>query len=811
MQAPDVWTLGYHERAAKRIRSGAVLKGTAEIDRCDVVEIALYSLTDVVRLLQVVKPGEFLMTGRVIRANVLAAGRRWQNSMFVERLLHARPDRRPGFEYCDHRLIVHDIDQAEGDHIAQTLEERVLFARNLLPDQFRNAECVGAVTSSAGFKKGLRVRLFFWNDRPYLPKDLKRYFRACPFVDDSIYSAVQPIFIAGPLIEDNTPDPFPVRVIHIAGEQLSFDPTQPSPYRIERPDAPLDLALLALPDKRTGFDWHADAPEGGRNNTIFQAACAAHGSGLDFEQGLAQVLAYNQLHCKPPLDHHEVERTTQSAYSNQLPPRPEGELRKLAQKELKQLVTSTAVESTLAAAIPQLEPLFQSGLSVKAAMEEITAHLTKIKAEPLLAVQVQSLVEQHAQAPARTLERWQQLLAYSDDGEAPKQNLSNVQVLIREHPEIRAVLDVNTRRVFWTSCPWNPTLNGYEAQKAAHSVDLRVWVAKRLGDGPAPDKYAWETLLASALHPINHINYLGARLRSLQWDGVSRLQWLAYWLFGCESELENRALHLWFAQAVRRALNPGSPCDHTIILRGVEDLGKSHWLETLSMGDYSLISSLPKDFDHKDTAMKLRGRLVVTADELEALRGKEAEEAKEFLTRRRDEVRLPYAEEEVSLPRTCSFIASTNEADFLTSSNGNRRFVVIECVRETPRGLVDVELARQCWAEAVATYEQIPPLTPEEKIARKERIAEYVVDVDLEMQQQLRDWIDAGCRATTGEVVPSSWMSGGQVARLSALYVARQLGWPSDIRSLKRIARVFRALGWRQSHTKRGKLWDRPL
>lgn len=809
MQQTDVWTLGYHERAAKRVRAGVVLPGTAEIDRCDVIEVELYSLEHLAHALRSVLPGEFFMSGRVIRSNVLAPGRRWPNSLHVERLLHARPNRKAGFEYGEHRMIVFDIDQAEGDHIAQTLEERVQFARNLLPDQFRGAECVGAVTASAGFKKGLRVRLFFWNDRPYLLKDLKRYFRPCPFVDDSIYSAVQPVFIAGPLIEDNTPDPFPQRVIHIPGAQLSFDPTQPSPYKIERPDAPLDVTALALPDKRTGFDWHADAPEGGRNNTVFQAACAAYGSGLDFEPGLAQVLAYNQLHCKPPLDTHEVERTTQSAYSNQLPPRPEGELRKQLQKEIKQLVSPTALEETLKAAIPHFEPLFQSGLSVKAAIEELLAFATKHKAEPLIVQQMQPLIELHAQSKPPVLERWQMLLAYSDDGEAPKQTLSNVQVLLREHPEIRTVSDVVTRKLFWIQCPWNPSLQGHEVQKSAHQVDLKVWVARRLGDGPAADKYAWDALIASSLAPVNQINYLAARLRSLQWDGVQRLQWLAYWLFGCESTLENRALHLWFAQAVRRAFNPGSPADHTIILRGVEDLGKSHWLESLSMGDHTLISNLPKDFDSKDTAMKIRGRLVVTADELEALRGKEAEQAKEFLTRRRDEVRLPYEADEISLPRTCSFIASTNEADFLTSNNGNRRFVVLECRRETPRDQITTELAKQCWAEAVATYEQVPPLTTEEKGERRERIQQYVVDVEAEMTQQLRGWIEDGCRLTTGDQLPAGWADRSRVHTLSSVLIAKQMGWHPDHRTFKRIARVLRELGWRNKHTERGKVWTR--
>ncbi len=58
-------------------------------------------------------------------------------------------------------------------------------------------------------------------------------------------------------------------------------------------------------------------------------------------------------------------------------------------------------------------------------------------------------------------------------------------------------------------------------------------------------------------------------------------------------------------------------------------------------------------------------------------RAHDAEAAKAFLSRVRDDVRPAYARKSESIPRSNVFAATTNETEFLQSCNGNRRWWII--------------------------------------------------------------------------------------------------------------------------------------
>jgi hypothetical protein len=93
-----------------------------------------------------------------------------------------------------------------------------------LPKEFHGASCWWAFTAGQGFKPGLRMRLFFWADRPLTDTELKQWLgernpvegqprakwpQRYP-VDLAIFAAAQPIYVARPIFV-GVPDPVPIR------------------------------------------------------------------------------------------------------------------------------------------------------------------------------------------------------------------------------------------------------------------------------------------------------------------------------------------------------------------------------------------------------------------------------------------------------------------------------------------------------------------------------------------------------------------------------------------------------------------------
>lgn len=83
-------------------------------------------------------------------------------------------------------------------------------AVSTLPTEFHPASCWWQMTSSAGIKPGIRLRLWFWLDRPVTDQECKRWLADAP-VDRSLYSAVQVHYVARPIFADPADDPVPLR------------------------------------------------------------------------------------------------------------------------------------------------------------------------------------------------------------------------------------------------------------------------------------------------------------------------------------------------------------------------------------------------------------------------------------------------------------------------------------------------------------------------------------------------------------------------------------------------------------------------
>ena len=99
--------------------------------------------------------------------------------------------------------------------------------------------------------------------------------------------------------------------------------------------------------------------------------------------------------------------------------------------------------------------------------------------------------------------------------------------------------------------------------------------------------------------------------------------------------------------------------------------------------------------------------------ELDAFRRTDVSRIKQFLSLRADRFRAAYGRNVKELPRTCIFFGTTNTAEYLQDTTGNRRFWPIDTgeQRHTKNVWRDLDTeVDQLWAEAYVRWQAGEPL-----------------------------------------------------------------------------------------------------
>jgi len=168
-------------------------------------------------------------------------------------------------------------------------------------------------------------------------------------------------------------------------------------------------------------------------------------------------------------------------------------------------------------------------------------------------------------------------------------------------------------------------------------------------------------------------NPLVDALSDLRWDGESRLDtWLHRYLGAKDSNYTSAVGRWWLVSAIARALRPGCQADHILVLEGKQGAAKSSAVRILG-GEFTL-SKLPSLRDYDRAAHALTGRWIVEIGELDAFRGAASSQIKDFLSLQVDHYHAPYGRYHVTRGRTCVFIGTTNEYQYLQDPTGARRF-----------------------------------------------------------------------------------------------------------------------------------------
>ena len=103
----------------------------------------------------------------------------------------------------------------------------------------------------------------------------------------------------------------------------------------------------------------------------------------------------------------------------------------------------------------------------------------------------------------------------------------------------------------------------------------------------------------------------------------------------------------------------------------------------------------------------LKGSWIIELSELSAMKRTEMDEVKAFLSSKTDRYRPSYGRITVDIPRTCVFIGTSNDSEFLKDVTGNRRFFPIPIGQAPEKDVftLDKDTVQQIWAEAYTFYQ----------------------------------------------------------------------------------------------------------
>ena len=118
-----------------------------------------------------------------------------------------------------------------------------------------------------------------------------------------------------------------------------------------------------------------------------------------------------------------------------------------------------------------------------------------------------------------------------------------------------------------------------------------------------------------------------------------------------------------------------------LVFVGKQGIGKTTWLNGLLPDQLEgyLYSGIVNP-SNKDTLVNLSENLIINLDELENLNKTELGSLKSLITQSAIRLRKAYGIFNENYVRRASFVGSVNEAEFLTDTTGNRRYLVVDAL-----------------------------------------------------------------------------------------------------------------------------------
>lgn len=272
------------------------------------------------------------------------------------------------------------------------------------------------------------------------------------------------------------------------------------------------------------------------------------------------------------------------------------------------------------------------------------------------------------------------------------QHTANVMKLMEEHPAFPKI---------WRNLDNNRVMVGdKQAQPDLTEMEIANYFQYNLGF----DKIGSKTIYScvQALARKNSRSPFLEYIKSLTWDGVSRLDEWMIKLWGAKDERFTREVSAkWLTSACARMDRPGTKVDWMLIVVGPQATGKTSMPGILFRGSNL---TLYGDHNDKDLHMLLHSALCVGFDELDSFGKRESSNLKAMVTRNEDAFRPPYGASVEIFPRRFTLYGCGNRYEFLQHDpSGYRRYAILEVNKLLDfKGLEDQR--DQLWAEAWQRY-----------------------------------------------------------------------------------------------------------
>lgn len=354
---------------------------------------------------------------------------------------------------------------------------------------------------------------------------------------------------------------------------------------------------------------------------------------------------------------------------------------------------------------------------------------------------------------------WISKLEINPNTAKPLKNSKNLLIVLENDPHLRGriKLDVFSNIIVGEgSFPWSPRENEEGIFQWANQDDqgLLVYLEQVL-------EFWNESKTNAALGQCatkNRFDPVMDYLKSLEWDGVSRLDTLFVdYLGAIDSPYIREVTRKSFVAAVARVMNPGCKYDTMVVVVGNQGQGKSTIFDTMAKDWFS--DDL-KTFDGKEASELLPGNWILEVGEMSAYNRSDREVIKGFLSRKVDNYRPAYARKAEKFPRRCVFFGTTNEHDFLNDVTGDRRFWPVDTAKQEPKKNIFKDLPEevdQLWAEAFMRWQIGEPLILSNELreeAKKAQEEHKTVDV---WESEIREFLS--------HQVPPNWNSSSKSDR----------------------------------------------
>lgn len=159
----------------------------------------------------------------------------------------------------------------------------------------------------------------------------------------------------------------------------------------------------------------------------------------------------------------------------------------------------------------------------------------------------------------------------------------------------------------------------------------------------------------------------------------------------------------WAIGCVQRVFEPGCFNKSCLVLQGATDLAKSFFFHILANDGEFFTDNMTGNFD-KDDKMLVNANWIVEIDEIGRVTGKNFDNIKQFITKRIEQFRPPYARDLQKFPRRFMLCGTVNETDYLVDPTGNVRFWTIPATKPVDKDKLRKE-QMGIWARIMQLYE----------------------------------------------------------------------------------------------------------